>query len=246
MTASKSPVQAVEYRLRRSERAKHTRIVVKADGSVEVVAPLQVSDARIRHFVQQQHSWIERAQQRLLMRREQVISLAPSNYQDGALIPYLGKQITLELIPYSAKRLHVVYQDQRFKVYVPLALEAGEVAGKVRLALVNWMKLHARQQALALLARYAQTTGLQAKSLTLKTMKSRWGSCGPHNDINLNWLLVLGPPIVMEYVIVHELCHIRHKNHSADFWRLVAQIMPDYLQHRQWLKHHGAQLMLGL
>jgi predicted metal-dependent hydrolase len=87
---------------------------------------------------------------------------------------------------------------------------------------------------------------LYPRSLCIKTQKTRWGSCGPNNDINLNWLLMLAPPVVLEYVVVHELCHIQHKNHSKDFWLLVAKHMPDYLTHRRWLKANGASLMRGL
>jgi predicted metal-dependent hydrolase len=82
--------------------------------------------------------------------------------------------------------------------------------------------------------------------LRIKTQKSRWGSCGPNNDINLNWLLMLAPAAALEYVVVHELCHIKHKNHSAAFWQLVAEHLPNYQQQRHWLKQHGARVMQGL
>ena len=84
------------------------------------------------------------------------------------------------------------------------------------------------------------------RSLKIKTQKSRWGSCGPNNDINMNWLLMLAPPEAMEYVVVHELCHIIHKNHSKDFWGLVAEHLPAYQQQRLWLKQQGVSLMKGL
>ena len=74
-------------------------------------------------------------------------------------------------------------------------------------------------------------------------MKSRWGSCGPRNDINLNWLLAFAPPAVLEYVVVHELCHIRHRDHSARFWALVAQHLPGWAHERQWLKRQGGELL---
>ena len=108
------------------------------------------------------------------------------------------------------------------------------------------MKQQARRMALELIEKHCQTHNLLPRNLRIKTQKSRWGSCGPKNDINLNWLLVLAPPLILEYVVVHELCHIKHKNHSKEFWSLVADHMPNFLQHRHWLKQHGAHLMQGL
>jgi len=108
------------------------------------------------------------------------------------------------------------------------------------------MKQQARQQAAWLIEKHTAKHHLIPRGLRIKTLKSRWGSCGPHNDINLNWLLMLAPPVIFEYVVIHELCHIKHKNHSKEFWHLVADHMPDYLQHRQWLKQHGSSLMQGL
>jgi predicted metal-dependent hydrolase len=74
-------------------------------------------------------------------------------------------------------------------------------------------------------------------------MKTRWGSCGPRNDININWLLAFAPETVLEYVVVHELCHIRERNHSMAFWSLVAKHLSNYAQERRWLHAHGAGLM---
>ena len=108
------------------------------------------------------------------------------------------------------------------------------------------MKNQARLQANFLIEKHGGSLALYPRSLKIKTQKSRWGSCGPNNDINLNWLLMLAPPSALEYVIVHELCHIKHKNHSRDFWDLVTQHFPDYREQRRWLKQHGASLMKGL
>ena len=87
---------------------------------------------------------------------------------------------------------------------------------------------------------------LYPRFIKIKTQKSRWGSCGIHNDINLNWLLILAPPQVMEYVVIHELCHIKERNHSQKFWLLVKSHLADYQIQRNWLKKEGRRLMQGL
>jgi predicted metal-dependent hydrolase len=235
----------IAYHLRRSERARRTRIVVTA-AKVEVVAPLKVSERQIKAFVHAQQDWIRRTLQRVRQRAQAVESFAPEHYTDGVLIPYQGQRLPLCLKVGKARRPKVLLTpDRQLLVYLPDQLSA-ETSDLIRLALQQWMKQQARTEALRHIEWYAPRCRLVPRSLRIKTQKSRWGSCGPKNDINLNWLLMLAPPEVMEYVVVHELCHIRHKNHSEDFWRLVAQHMPDYLKHRKWLKQHGAGLMQGL
>lgn len=241
-----SPLSAspLKYHLRRSERAKKTRIIVTSE-KIEVVAPLKVSERRIQAFVSAQQDWILDALKRVRDRTQTTPSLAPAKYIEGAKVPFQGQHIPLTIKATTTKRLRVQFTDQRFMVYLPTS-QTENSSEHIRTALESWMKQHSRQLALQLIDKHSPKHQLFPRNLRIKTQKSRWGSCGPYNDINLNWLLLLAPPIIMEYVVIHELCHIKHKNHSQDFWQLVAAHMPDYLQHRHWLKQHGASLMRGL
>lgn len=235
----------LRYHLRRSERAKKTRIVVTAT-KIEVVAPPKVSELRIKAFVDSQQDWIRETLKRIQHRTSLVNALAPPEYIDGASVPYQGNKIPLTIKPTSAKTLRLqLLSDQQFMVYLPAARQENG-SDLIRQALERWMKQQARQQATQLITKHGGKHQLTPRSLRIKTQKSRWGSCGPKNDINLNWLLMLAPPAILEYVVVHELCHIKHKNHSKDFWQLVSEHMPDYSLHRHWLKQHGASLMQGL
>ncbi len=234
------------YSLRRSERTKTTRIVVKPD-RIEVVAPPKVSERQIKAFVAAQQDWIKAAVLRVTDRAQAIPSLAPACYAAGASIPYQGRQIPLQLNADHQKTIRVLLHDeQNFIVNLPSSLSEAQSSESIRLAFVRWMKNQARLQAGLLIDKHAPRFALFPRSLKIKTQKSRWGSCGPQNDLNLNWLLMLAPPEVFEYVVIHELCHIKHKNHSQDFWQLVGKHYPDYQQHRRWLKQHGASLMKGL
>lgn len=236
----------MNYQLRRSDKAKKTRIVVTRD-KIEVVAPRHIPEQKIHAFVTAQRDWIEAARRRVSLRAEQTPSLAPQHYETGAKIPYMGRKLTLFVESSSLKtaRVNLVDADQ-IMVHLPQTNAQTEHQSLIKCALENWMKHQARQHAMTIIERHAKTFDLKPRSLRIKTQKSRWGSCGPQNDINLNWLLMLAPPPILEYVVVHELCHIRHKNHSTDFWALVAAHLPEYPSHRQWLKQHGASLMQGL
>ena len=85
-------------------------------------------------------------------------------------------------------------------------------------------------------------TGGRYNSITVRDQKSRWGSCSSRGTLSFNYRLIFAPPAVLDYVVVHELCHLTHMNHSKDFWRKVASVMPEYKVHRQWLKDHGHEL----
>lgn len=94
-------------------------------------------------------------------------------------------------------------------------------------------------------AAYYQTlTGGTYHRITIRDQKTRWGSCSSKGTLSFNWRLMLAPPAILDYVVVHELCHLTHMNHSPDFWRAVETVCPDYRSARKWLKDHGHELVL--
>lgn len=91
---------------------------------------------------------------------------------------------------------------------------------------------------------YRAFTGGSYSSITVRDQKTRWGSCSSRGTLSFNYRLIFAPPAVLDYVVVHELCHLTHMNHSKEFWNLVGSVMPDYKKHRKWLKEHGRELTL--
>jgi hypothetical protein len=237
----------LQYSLRRSVRVKSARIVVSAD-KIEVVAPPHVPERKIKAFVEAQQEWIRSAMLRVAEKAGLAApSLAPKLYTEGVSIPYRGQMLPLQVRGIHRQRVELQFEDERgFIVSIPAGLEAEQGSELIRNILIRWMKKQARLHSTLLIERHAPRLGVAPRSLKIKTQKSRWGSCGPNNDINMNWLLMLAPPEAMEYVVVHELCHIIHKNHSKDFWGLVAEHLPAYQQQRLWLKQQGVSLMKGL
>lgn len=108
------------------------------------------------------------------------------------------------------------------------------------------LRQKAREEFAALTAKWAPRLGVTYGKITIRAQKSRWGSCSAQGNLNFNCLLMLAPAEVREYVAVHELCHRRHMNHSAQFWAAVANALPDYERCRKWLKENGAALLARL
>ncbi len=102
----------------------------------------------------------------------------------------------------------------------------------------------ARQKITARVVHYHQQTGGQYTSITIRDQKSRWGSCSSRGTLSFNYRLIFAPAKVLDYVVVHELCHLSHMNHSGDFWNMVEEIMPDYQVYKNWLRDHGRELTL--
>lgn len=237
-------MESLSYQIRRTRRASRTRIVVTSE-KIEVIAPLHVSDALLHQFVKDKWPWITKAMEKIKARTAHIRSLAPLTYQHGATIPYQGKTYPLSLAPTKLKRIKIEHSDV-FNAHIPHTQWDTISSEEIRSAIIRWMKSNIKLTVEQMVEQHGSKYQLFPKSITIKSQKSRWGSCGIHNDITINWLLALAPLEILEYVVVHELCHIKEKNHSKHFWALVAQHLPTYRSARLWLKQHGQILMLGL
>lgn len=229
------------YAIRRSSRATKVRIVVTVD-KVEVVAPVKTAEKQIHQFVATQQQWIIVALSKVAERQSQ--NLAPVCYGEGTTIIYLGESYSLTLQASELKRIKIEFTNV-FIAFIPKNLIAGNHSEVIKLALINWMKKQLQLEVTYWVKQHADKHQLFPRTINIKSQKSRWGSCGIHNDIQINVLLIMAPREVLEYVVVHELCHIQVRNHSAQFWALVAEHLPNYKTPHRWLKQHGNRLMQG-
>jgi predicted metal-dependent hydrolase len=137
-----------------------------------------------------------------------------------------------------------VLERDGIEVIIPTTVDAAEREAAVVRTLTRWLAAGARTDAEEYVARHGPTHGLIPSALRIKAPKRLWGSCTAKDAINLNWRLILAPPPVFEYVVVHELCHLRVRNHQAPFWRLVGEVLPGFEAPRRWLKDNGHLLTL--
>ncbi len=243
MTDSGFKKFSFDYQIRYSPRATRVRLVV-SDKKIEVVAPVDFPEQKLHEFVAKKRAWVERTLLKVKQKSVRNKALAPDTYEHGVLIPFKGEKYPLSLVFITGDSSRLVFSAQSgFTLYLNKKNSQHQI---IRSVLIDWMLEQAAQDIEKYVSQHAVKLKLWPRSIRLKQQKSRWGSCGIHDDININWLLILTPPKVMEYVVVHELCHLKHRNHSRNFWNLVGKQIPDYQRHRNWLKEHGSAVMAGL
>ncbi|MGI9450446.1 MAG: M48 family metallopeptidase [Geminicoccaceae bacterium] len=233
-------LETIDYEIRKSQRAKRLRLTVRPTG-VEVVAPKRARNVEIQTFIDSHRGWIRSKveQYRALMADHP----GPEKLRDGVAIPFRGEPTPLSVV--MAKRVHPkVVEGDGFRVELPNDLAPDKREDAVKLALTKHLKRQARDDATLAIERYGPPNGLVPSALRIKDQKRLWGSCTASGVINLNWRLVLAPIEVFDYVVVHELCHLRHRHHQPPFWQAVGGVMPDYDDHRRWLKTNGHLLTL--
>jgi len=213
----------------RSKR-KTLALIVKADGSVIVRAPMRASLKLIKEFVQNNASWIEKKRTQALAAQPP----APKQYLSGERFTYLGNAYPLEIVKGQKKPLML---ESNFKL-------AESARGNARLVFERWYRGQAKHILNERVDSYASQYDFQYKKIGITSARTRWGSCRPNGSLNFSWRLVMAPMEVVDYVVVHELVHTVFHNHSKQFWQKVEELMPDYKERRKWLRKNGQQLMI--
>jgi predicted metal-dependent hydrolase len=213
----------------RIRRARRYIVRVRYDGSVRVTIPRRGSRAEGARFLQREWKWIEQERARIL-----AAHVTPS-WTDGAAIMLRGELVTLHIREDAHDRLAIQYGDRTIK--------GVRNAGSIRACIESDLRNLAREEIGTRLYGLAADHNLVVSGMTIRNQRSRWGSCSRNGRIALNYRLVQMPPDVSDYVIVHELMHLKEQNHSRRFWRLVENACPDFRSAEKWLRRHGPGLL---
>lgn len=227
------------YQVIRRPRRKTAAITVKHDNTVTVVVPASLSENQIVELLIQKKSWI---QKKLYFNDHVRTHHIPKEYLSGEFFSYLGAKYCLEVLQGDSDQITVT--GEKLIVQVRDDLPAQETSNAVYRQLSFWYLKHARHYLLEETQNYAQTLGFHPEHIGVKSYKRRWGSCSSRGVINYNWKIIMAPRSIVDYIIIHELCHLQHLNHSKSYWNLVERVMPDYRERKDWLKVHGFQLEL--
>jgi predicted metal-dependent hydrolase len=214
----------ISYTVRRSARARRVRVNVHAHTGVEVVLPARAPERAAAAAVSELRPWIER---RLEETRHVLDRLAAR----AGTVPYLDA--SLELVAQAGRER--VHRDGT-RLLVP--------AGDHRPALERFYRRAARAEIAPRLDRATELAGTTYSALDIRAQRTRWASCSANGRMSFNWRLLLAPERVLEYVVWHEVCHLEILDHSPRFWALVERRWPSYREERQWLRRHGATLVL--
>ncbi len=228
----------VEVRVRESPRTRTSRIVIGHDRRVEIVVPRRVTYAAIDRMLEDARLWIEKKTSGTAAARQlPQLGLAQPGvvWLDLEPIPVeIIRTMALDSGPVRAR-----LQNGRLVVgELPLSAPDDEVAG----AIERWYRHEARRLVTESVGRNAALLKLEHGTIAIRDQRTRWGSCSRRGTLSFNWRLAIAPRAVREYVVIHELCHLRELNHSKAFWRLVDEAMPGWKEHKRWLDDHGFEL----
>jgi predicted metal-dependent hydrolase len=220
--------ETVSVRVHAYGSARRLRLTVRPDGEVRLSVPWRTSDASIDRFLADTRPWLSRT---LDAHRTQanVLGLARPGY-----VPLGGR-----LVP--VRPADSAWPVARFSPDGGTIQAGGESEAAAR-AVGRLLRRLAREQADRLCAAWAPQLGVEPCALRIADQRTRWGSASTTGTVSLNWRLVLAPPAVLEYVAVHELCHLREMSHAPAFWSLVSQALPGHRTQRDWLRAHGGEL----
>lgn len=216
----------------RTNRRKSADIRVQ-DGAVSVIVPIATSPEKIDQLLATKRRWIK---EKLTLHQESTPA-SSKEYVSGEAFAYLGRNYRLKVEKGNFAPVKLI--NGRLLVTLP---QGSEQPHMVRNALVRWYKRQAQNKLTDKVERFAPTVGVAPAGVSIKTFRSRWGSCTARGKLEFNWQIMMAPNRMVDYVVIHELCHLIRHDHSPEFWREMGRVMPDYQACRDWLREHAFRL----
>lgn len=219
------------FEVARSPRRRSVEITVDRDCGLKLRAPVGLDDAELAKVVARRRIWVYKtlAAKKLLAR-----PYIPKEYVSGEGFYYLGRSYRLKLAD-DVDRLSL--RNGRF--VLPRA-----AAAKGREIFVAWYTAHAVERLAGVVERLAPQVGVKPKRIVVRDLVCRWASCGKDGTLFFHWRVVLLPMRAVEYVVLHELAHLKEPLHTAEFWRMLARAMPDWEERKNWLAQNGSRFDL--
>ena len=229
----------IEYEVHRSQRRRKTVQVTMDGGRVLVAAPVDTPNSKLEAIVQKKAPWILRQAPDLLR------LASPKRLVSGETLPYLGRNVRLIVEPADVQAPHVRFDHWSFRIAVPAALDETDRYDGIRKALIRWYRKLAAQRLPQAVEIWRKRIGLpESPEVLIRDQRQRWGSCAPDGTLRFNLRVVMLAPTLIDYVVVHELAHLKVNSHSTEYWALVSGLLPEAQQRRQRLREAGKLLPL--
>ncbi|ULA69862.1 MAG: Putative metal-dependent hydrolase [Nitrospira sp.] len=232
MKASRDP--DISYGIVRSRRAT-ADIVVERDGCVIVRAPAEFPDERIEDIVQSKRYWIYKT---LAEWRDLNATRVLREYRNGEGFLYLGRSYRLSLV--ADQEMPLLLRNGRFCLRRDL-VDRGEVAA-AKAAFREYFIARGWERLAQRVRYYAPKVGVVPHDIDVRELGHRWAACSPNGNLAFHWKCMMAPPTIIDYIVVHELCHFHSFDHTEVFWNEVDKVLPDYRERKEWLKKNGAAM----
>ena len=229
----------IHYQVRRSTRRRKTVDITVDGAGVQVAAPQDTADEDVRAIVRRRAPWI------LAHASEALLEAPPKGFVSGETLPYLGRNVRMVVVAGDVRSPEVRFDHWSLRITVPRDLSQGNRSGLIRQAVVAWYRQRAEARLATIVERWwPRFGGGDPYRLLIRDQRQRWGSCAPDGTLRFNWRVAMLKPDLAEYVVVHELAHLRVRNHSTEFWALLSMAMPDAQERRRRLREGGKALPL--
>jgi len=217
--------------IRSKKRRKTLSLCVKADGRIVLSVPYQTPQREIERFILEKERWILQKTSESKRRRQEI----DRSWAPGETFLYLGESYPLEIQHSGTQEPGLRFSFGSFFLCHASLRNAKEL-------FIEWYKRKAREIIPFRVNHYSHQLHLYPQSVRISSAQSRWGSCSGDNRLSFSWRIILAPLSVIDYVLLHELVHIREKNHSRKFWNYLESILPNYKSQRLWLRENGHRL----
>jgi predicted metal-dependent hydrolase len=221
--------ETMMVRVRESARARTARIIVGPRRPLEVIVPRGTSDAEVDELLEEKRGWVER---KVAVAREIAARPPQLGLERPGSIWLGGEELFVERR--NGQRSIATLSEGR--LVVAGSHEAAPASVK------RWYRREARRRIEEVAAREAERLGLSFRSIAIRDPRTRWGSCSRKGNLSFSWRLAVAPPEILEYVVVHELCHLREPSHQKAFWRLLSAARPGWQEQARWLREHGQEV----
>lgn len=221
-------------------RTKGTRsatIVVEC-GQVFIRVPNSLPVSRVEKLIRSRSNWIREK----LNIQSHIVIQRPKEMVSGESFSYLGRNYRLKMI--RGESSEVKLKNGYLTLTHDKNLTDVQRDNFVRQSLQSWYQFRALEKLREKVSRYEKLVGVQSKSVSINDFKSRWGSCSVPGDLRFNWRIIMAPNSIVDYVVVHELSHLLHHDHSEKFWKTIGHVISDYAYRRQWLRTNGHILIV--
>lgn len=232
----------IEYDIEYADDKKDVSIIVEWMEDIRLIVPTGIKNEQIEEVIRKKAPTIF---QKMKEVNEIIDPPLPKEFVSGEKFSYLGRNYRLKVYrKEDLKKSQLNFVRGKFIASVPDGIDETEKRRQLLGLFKTWYLEHGIAKVKSRLQLYCAKMGVSPNDVQLKEQRMRWGTCTPEGNIYLNWRIIMSPMSIVDYVLVHELAHLKYMNHSNDYWNFVRSILPDYEQRKEWLRVNGPTLTL--